>query len=251
MSKTQNQPETATATIATKTSIPPWGGLPVKEIEPEVVVASVEITDDDEPQPVAVVKVEEEPKAKRRRSRRSAPPDAPQGAPDAASASSTQTSKKKAATPTAPEKAATARPAKASASKAKTARGKETKDKATSKTLDKSATFGELAVAFIAHLESVGKSHGTLASYAIELKLARAVLGEDTRVGDLTEKHIRAFFLSDRVTLKRSGQRKAEVGILKTRRVARMALEWAQEIGLVAKAPVPDLKGETTKTEGK
>jgi len=248
----QNQPETAT--VATETSIPPWGGLPVTEIEPDAIVAEVVVTDGDEPQPVAVVKLEEGPKGKRRGSRRSSPPKSPQGAPDAPSAPSTRTSKKKAATPTAREKAASTPKAKADGTKAKTARRKETKDKPTPRTLDKSATFGALADAFIAHLESVGKSHGTLASYAIELKLAQAVLGEDTRVADLTEKQVRAFFLSDRVTLKRSGERKAEVGIAKTRRVARMALEWAQEIGLVAKAPVPDLQGEkkeTTKTRGK
>ncbi|MBN1268625.1 MAG: hypothetical protein JXB04_03480 [Kiritimatiellae bacterium] len=241
-SRKQSEPETAT--IATETSSPPWGGLPVKEIEPEVVVASVEITEDDKPQPVAIVKPEEEPKGKRRGSRRSSPPEAPRGAPDAPSAPSNRTPKKKAATPTAPEKAATAPKAKAGGTKAKTARGKGTKDKSAPKTLDKGATFGDLAEAFIAHLESVGKSHGTLASYAIELKLAQAVLGADTRVADLTEKQVRAFFVSDRVTLKRSGERKAEVGIQKTRRVARMSLEWAEEIGLVTKAPIPDLKGE-------
>jgi len=67
---------------------------------------------------------------------------------------------------------------------------------------------------------------------------------DETRVRDLTEEQVRAFFLSDRVTLKRSGQRKAEVGIAKTRRILRLALTWAQEVGLIENAPIPSLKSE-------
>ena len=48
--------------------------------------------------------------------------------------------------------------------------------------------------------------------------------------------------MSDRVTLRRNGQRKAEVGIAKTRRVFRMALQWAEATGVLAKAPIPEMK---------
>ena len=54
--------------------------------------------------------------------------------------------------------------------------------------MTKTAIIAELADAFLDHLESQGKTVGTLFGYRLELKLAMAVLGGDTKIADLTEK---------------------------------------------------------------
>jgi hypothetical protein len=74
----------------------------------------------------------------------------------------------------------------------------------------------------------------------MELKTAAAELGEDTPIADITPERVQAFFDSKRVTKLRSGKNKAKPSIDKTRRVLRLALCWAAERGIVAKAPLPE-----------
>jgi len=208
-------------------TLQPYGGIPVAEQG----VAEVDISDGDDQ--AVVVDTAEEPKARNKKKGAKPPAGATPATQNAPAAKSKKGSKRGKATNTAPRQAATV--AKTPVPKKPLPKGKN---------LPADTTLAQLAEAYIHQLESVGKSHGTLAGYANELKLARAELGDEARVRDLTEKQVRAFFLSDRVNLKRSGQRKAEVGIAKTRRILRLALTWAQEVGLIENAPIPNLKAE-------
>ncbi len=99
-------------------------------------------------------------------------------------------------------------------------------------------TLKDIGDGYIASLQAREASPGTLFSYTMELRLAADQLGEDTSAKKLTAKMIEAFFESDRVTKKRNGKAKAKPSIDKTRRVLRQALLWAEEAGLIEKAPV-------------
>jgi hypothetical protein len=94
-------------------------------------------------------------------------------------------------------------------------------------------TLADLSERYLRHMEEEGKSPGTCASYAMELKVARDELGAETLAGDLTAERLAAFNASPRVTLLRSGRPKAKPSIDKTRRVIRLAMAWATEAGLV------------------
>ena len=118
------------------------------------------------------------------------------------------------------------------------------KPKKGAKNLSPSITLGELAENYLAHLEEEGKGHGTLFSYGIELKMACRELGAGTKVASLTEKKVRAYFESDAVTKNRKGKYKAKPTIDKTRRILRLALTWLEEIGVIEKAPIPDMKSK-------
>jgi hypothetical protein len=98
-----------------------------------------------------------------------------------------------------------------------------------------------LADAYAGVMLGAGKTPGTIASYKAELALATKHLGADTPVAKLTVEKVRAYFESDAVTRLRSGRSKSPLSIDKTRRVLRLALVWAQEQGLIAKAPVPEM----------
>jgi hypothetical protein len=107
-------------------------------------------------------------------------------------------------------------------------------------------TLTDLSERYLRHMEEEGKTPGTCASYAMELKVARDELGAETLVADLTADRIQAFNECPRVTLLRSGRPKAKPSVDKTRRVIRLALAWATEAGLVGakkrKAREPELE---------
>lgn len=100
-------------------------------------------------------------------------------------------------------------------------------------------TLEQFAEHYLKHLEAVGKSRGTVFSYSIDLALAVRELGNDLRVKLLTADRVAAFFESDAVVKTRSGKSKAKPTIDKTRRVLRLALEWAAAAGLIPVAPLP------------
>ena len=102
------------------------------------------------------------------------------------------------------------------------------------------ATLGDLCAAYAVHMEDEGKSDGTIASYKMELKTAMAELGEETPLAEITPEKVDAFFRSKKVTKLRSGKNKSQLSVDKTRRVLRLALVWAEERGIVAKAPLPE-----------
>jgi hypothetical protein len=100
-------------------------------------------------------------------------------------------------------------------------------------------TLAELAERYIKHLEDQGKSPGTCSSYGAELKLAMKELGPETLIASLTPEQVQAYFESKAVTKLRSGKKKAQPSIDKTRRVLRLALVFAAEKKLIASAPIP------------
>jgi hypothetical protein len=122
------------------------------------------------------------------------------------------------------------------APKKKGGRKKAAPDQAPSGT----ATLADVAAGYLAHMESEGKSDGTVSSYRMELKTAMTELGAETLVSALTPERVQAFFDCKRVTKLRSGRAKAKPSIDKTRRVLRLALCWAAERSLVATAPIPE-----------
>jgi hypothetical protein len=101
-------------------------------------------------------------------------------------------------------------------------------------------TLEELCARYITHLEEVGKSNGTTFSYRLELCTALDELGKDTPLSTLTPTRVLEYFTSDRVMKTRTGIAKARPTFLKTQRVLRLALVWAQDAGLIEKAPLPE-----------
>lgn len=101
-------------------------------------------------------------------------------------------------------------------------------------------TLGELAERFLEHLKVQGKSHGTLFSYGMEIRVACKELGADTLIANLTPEQVQSFFESPKVTRLKTGRPKAKPSIDKTRRVLRLALHWAVEQRWLEKAPLPD-----------
>jgi hypothetical protein len=105
----------------------------------------------------------------------------------------------------------------------------------------KDATLADVFAGYLRGLEESGKSEGTIFSYRLELVLAGAELGIDTRLADLTPERVLLFFGSDRATKTRTGRAKSPLSIDKTRRVLRQALVWAETAKMVDKAPLPEL----------
>ncbi len=101
-------------------------------------------------------------------------------------------------------------------------------------------TLADLAAAYAVQMEEGGKSGGTIASYGMELRVAQDELGETTPLADLTPERVGEFFNSKRVMKLKSGKAKSQLSIDKTRRVPRLALVWAAERGIIAKAPIPE-----------
>jgi len=101
-------------------------------------------------------------------------------------------------------------------------------------------TLADLAERYIAHLEDEGKSPGTCSSYTAELKLGMKHFGADTPIASITPEQVAEYFESKPVTRLRSGKRKAQPSIDKSRRVLRLALVWAAEKKLIAAAPIPE-----------
>jgi hypothetical protein len=101
-------------------------------------------------------------------------------------------------------------------------------------------TLEDLAARYLQHLEDSGKSNGTLFSYKLELMTALDELGKHTLLSSLTPARVLEFFTSDRVMKTRTGVAKARPTFLKTQRVLRLALVWAQDAKLIEKAPLPE-----------
>jgi hypothetical protein len=101
----------------------------------------------------------------------------------------------------------------------------------------KSGSMRAVGTAWIETLREAGHSVSTVSSYTNDLALAFEFLGEDTPAAALTEKQIAAFNTSKSVVKKRNGKPRAQPTILKTRRVLRLALTWAEQNGLIKKAP--------------
>ncbi len=102
-------------------------------------------------------------------------------------------------------------------------------------------TLADLAEKYIKHLEDEGKSPGTCSSYGAELKLACKEIGADTKIADITPERVATYFACKPVTKLRSGKKKSQLSIDKTRRVLRLALVWATEEKWLKAAPIPEV----------
>jgi hypothetical protein len=101
-------------------------------------------------------------------------------------------------------------------------------------------TLVDLSERYLTHLAEGEWSGGTIASYSMELKTAQNEMGPETLISEITPERVQTYFDSKRVTKLRSGKAKAKPSVDKTRRVLRLALVWAEESGLVEKAPLPE-----------
>lgn len=122
-----------------------------------------------------------------------------------------------------------------------------------STTTNPDLTLSSLCEAYLASLLERGQSEGTIFSYRMELATARAELGADTKVADLTAERIAAFNVCERVMRLKSGKPKAPPSYLKTRRTLRLCLAFGEQSGLITKSPVDARKdampdGEATST---
>jgi hypothetical protein len=109
--------------------------------------------------------------------------------------------------------------------------------KKTKKDVDPNLTLAQLSERYLDHMEREGKSLGTCFSYGMELKAAQAELGAETLVAAISAEDVERFNKSKRVTKLNSGKPKAQPSIDKTRRVLRLAITWAVQVGLVAASP--------------
>jgi len=101
-------------------------------------------------------------------------------------------------------------------------------------------TLADLAERYIKHLEDAGKSPGTCASYGAELKLAIKHLGAETPIASITPEMVTEYFDSKPVTKLRTGKKKSQLSIDKSRRVLRLALVYAADRKWITDAPIPD-----------
>ena len=149
------------------------------------------------------------------------------------------TSKTKSEKPTTEPTSPTAtKPAKTATSKRKPAR-------ANPQASQEPLAMGELAERYLAHLEQVGKSAGTVFSYRQDLQTAVRHFGAETSVASLTAVRVQEYFDSDAVRKTRSGRTKATPTVLKTQRVLRLALVWAAKSSLIAAAPIPQASAKS------
>ena len=88
-------------------------------------------------------------------------------------------------------------------------------------------------------MRAKGSSASTLSSYGIDLEVAHEFFG-DLKAAEVTADRVAKFNASRNVMKKTSGKPKAKPTILKTRRALRLALTWAEEKGLIKKAPYSD-----------
>jgi hypothetical protein len=115
--------------------------------------------------------------------------------------------------------------------------------------LDPDLTLGHLAGLYLDHLSQAGKSLATQFSYSMDLVTAKKALGINTKIAALTPERVAEYYESPEVTMRKNGRPKTKVTIDKCRRVLRLALVWAEETGLIAKAPLPTATTEKGTTE--
>ena len=120
----------------------------------------------------------------------------------------------------------------------KTTPAKATPTKPTS-SKKKPTTLTELTASFLDHLGSIGKSAGTVRSYASDLAVARKHFGDDFALAELSADQVTEFFGSDLVTKGRKGHPKSPITIAKILRVFRQALNYGTERRVWKDAPLP------------
>lgn len=100
-------------------------------------------------------------------------------------------------------------------------------------------TLRELGASYFAHLAANDASLSTRASYAHDFDVALAHFGPEADPAALTAEGIAAFESSDAVLRTKTGRPKSPLSIAKTRRVLRLALTHACDVGRLARLPYP------------
>jgi hypothetical protein len=100
--------------------------------------------------------------------------------------------------------------------------------------------LGDLGDRYIHHLEIAGVAVDTVRAYAIELDTAYRELGVETPIADLAPADIERFNECKRVTRLSSGRRRGKRAVEKTRRVLKLALDFAVHMGLLRTSPAKD-----------
>jgi hypothetical protein len=112
-----------------------------------------------------------------------------------------------------------------------------------------SITLAELSERYLQHLESEGRSRGTVFSYSMELNVAQRELNADLSIGAISRSDIENYNACDRVMKLKNGKPKAAPSYLKTQRVLRLALAWAAQTGLIATSPAEPIETDAKPTK--
>jgi hypothetical protein len=99
------------------------------------------------------------------------------------------------------------------------------------------ATLADLGKTWIEYLKANDAAVSTWASYQADFETAAEHFGAATDPATLTPDAVAAFEQSDAVTKTKKGRPKAMPTVLKTRRVLRLALTWARDLGRLASIP--------------
>jgi len=115
----------------------------------------------------------------------------------------------------------------------------------TSKTKGADITIGAANTEYLKALKDEGKNERTIEVYGRCLGLASDYFGPDRPLGKLTPAAIGAFFKSDAILKKPNGKIKSEITVVQNKRVWRLMLVWANEMGYIADVPLPksEMKG--------
>jgi hypothetical protein len=103
--------------------------------------------------------------------------------------------------------------------------------------VDPFTTLADLGKTWIEYLKANDAAVSTWASYQADFETAAEHFGAATDPATLTVDAVAAFEQSDAVMKTRKGRPKAMPTVLKTRRVLRLALTWARDLGRLASIP--------------
>ena len=105
-------------------------------------------------------------------------------------------------------------------------------------TTTKTITLKAGAVAYLVHLEAIGKKPSTLGTAKRTLDLLITHMGEDKEVGKILPVHVSGFYKSEIATTLK-GKPRAEASVLQIRRIVRAALVWWHEQGYSQRLALP------------
>ena len=103
----------------------------------------------------------------------------------------------------------------------------------------KEITFQTAIPEFLKHLTEQGKNERTIGVYGRCLASVAAYFGNEKPLGKLTPATIGTFYKSDAFLKKTNGDIKNPITQTQNRRVFRLMLVWACEIGLLSDNPLP------------
>ena len=119
------------------------------------------------------------------------------------------------------------------------AKKKSVSKKTTTKTNGMDITFEKVVPKFLDALKEQGKNERTVEVYGRCLENAVNFFGSDRTLGKLTPMLIGQYFKSDTFLKKPNGKAKSDITTCQGRRVLRLMLVWANEMGYIAEIPLP------------